>query len=786
MILGLAALAAGVGRIEVNPDRVLNRISPAMYGAGMEDVNHEIYGGLYAQRLFGESFEEPAPGLEPKGWRVYGGRWSAEGNGIHIHGGDGPKLVREMPDLADGEIEAEVAVSNDLGENAGLLVRVTHPGVGADDFHGYEISLSPKLGRLILGKHRNDFASLASVPAPVIPGKWHRLRVAMSGPRIRVFLDGESEPRIDFTDHDRPLLAGRLALRTWRSDATFRNVRVQGESVPVSMAGAGVSRMWDRVLTGRAKARFAQEEGAFNGVLCQQIVHEGGDGRVGVANRGLNRWGISVRHGHEMEGRIYLRGDADAVTVALQSADGNQTYASQKLVPGKNWGQATFRLKPSATDPNARFALWIDRPGSVWADQAVLLDAPQDRYKGLPIRKDIAEDLVGSGLNFLRYGGTMVNVPGYRWKSMIGDPDRRPPYAGHWYPNSTNGFGIFEFLQFCEKAKLGASFAINVDETPKDAADLADYLTAPTTNPWGRRRAADGHPAPYQVEYIEIGNEEGIGNPDVAAMTRYAERFRLLSQAIHGRNPKLKLVCGAWWVPEAPQMKTVFDAIDGVAAAWDFHFWSDEPNAGVGIDRDLSRAEALFKSWNPATTLKAVVFEENGNRHDFQRALGHATTLNATRRHGDFVLADCAANALQPWRQNDNGWDQGGVFFTPDRAWTMPPADARRMLATAQPLRVEAKAEGGLDVLASRSQDGRTLALDVVNTGDRPVEASVALGSFAAETGQAWIFSGDLNARNLPGRPPLVPRFEPRLAVRREGFAFTFPPRSITSLRLSC
>ncbi len=67
-----------------------------------------------------------------------------------------------------------------------------------------------------------------------------------------------------------------------------------------------------------------------------------------------------------------------------------------------------------------------------------------------PFGGDIARAMVNEGLTFLRYGGgTMVNAPGYRWKNMIGDPSGRTPYKGHWYPYSTNGFGIFDFLNFC-------------------------------------------------------------------------------------------------------------------------------------------------------------------------------------------------------------------------------------------------------------------------------------------------------------------------------------------------
>ena len=479
------------------------------------------------------------------------------------------------------------------------------------------------------------------------------------------------------------------------------------------------------------------------------------------------------------------------MTVALQSADGRTTYATQVIRGvGVDWAKYPFQLTANTTDQAARFALWIERPGALWVDQTVLMGTGAERFHGLPIRADIADALIAEGVTFLRYGGTMVNAPGYRWKNMIGDPDRRPPYAGNWYPYSTNGFGIPDFLNFCEAAHLGDAFAINIEETDQDAADLADYLTAPVTNPWGRRRAADGHPAPYHVHYVEIGNEESLGGDDAAAYVHYADRFHALARAIHSRNAALPLVCAAWWRPDSPNVERVFRALDGEAAAWDLHVWADDAQAGTDVDRQLTQMEQRFRQWDPQTTMKAVIFEENGGLHSMQRALGHATTLNATRRHGDFVLADCPANCLQPWRQNDNGWDQGQVFFTPDHAWAMPPFYAQQIASrNALPLRVQSSVTGvdGLDVLATRSEDGKTLVLNVVNVSGDARQASIFLAGFGGVRAATHVeaLAGPLEAVNPADGPAVVRPHESNLRVDGAQFNYTFSAHSDTVLRLT-
>ena len=612
-------------RISVDAAKVMNKISSTMYGSCIEDVNHEIYGGLYDQRLFGESFEEPA---------------------------------------------------------------ATFKAIGTGDIHT-------------------------------------------------------------------------------------------------------VSSMWDTVQTGAKGSLLTLDSShSYTGRQSQVILHAGAPGKIGIANRGLNRWGIALRKGQQFAGRIYLRAQQlkGPVTVALQSADGTKTYAIQKIkAVTTEWEKYSFRLTSNGTDAKSRFVIYIENPGKLWVDQAVLGSTGKDSFKGLPIRADIATKMQQEGLNFVRYGGSMVNAPEYRWKKMIGDPDKRPPYQGTWYPYSSNGFGIEDFLKFCEAAGFESAFAINIEETDPDAADLAEYLKGDITTPWGKTRAANGHPQPYKVQYIEIGNEEVIDSDNVNEYDHYIGRFNAMYQAIHDKYPEIKLINAAWWRSQSTNMERVFKALDGKAAYWDLHTDADSAQSGLTVDKRLTKMQALFLKWNPNTDMKCTIFEENGNLHNLQRALGHATTLNATRRHGDFLLTSCAANGLQALGQNDNGWDQGQIFFTPARVWGMPPFYAQQMAAKNHlPLRVMESVEGDLDVTATRSEDGKTLVLHVVNTEKSPVKASIVLKGFPDRKPgvTVWTLAGTLQSENTVENPErVIPKKSTLTLPVNTDCEYVFPATSYSILR---
>ena len=120
-----------------------------------------------------------------------------------------------------------------------------------------------------------------------------------------------------------------------------------------------------------------------------------------------------------------------------------------------------------------------------------------------------------------------------------------------------------------------------------------------------------------------------------------------------------------------------------------------------------------------------AIFEENGDEHGLRRALVHAGVLGICREQGEFLLTSCPANALQPYQQNENGWDQGQVFFTPDRVWLQPCAWAQQMAsANHRDLLVAGtSSDPQVMVSATKSSDGRSLVLHLVNAAEsaRPV-----------------------------------------------------------------
>jgi hypothetical protein len=212
-------------RINVDAGKLRGRVNPLVFGACFEDLNHEIYGGLYAQMLFGESFEEGPEKELPPGWRlhadwlklpVWEGMWCSENNAIGMTGFRWYKLLWEGAGFDDGTVRCELMQpAFDPGRPIGLVFRAS----GQEFRDAYSVALDAQGRRLEL---RSGERGVAGAPVPVKLGQWLPLRIEVQGGHIRVFSGGD-RPAIDFLD-PQPLPAGLVGVDASESHGWFRNL----------------------------------------------------------------------------------------------------------------------------------------------------------------------------------------------------------------------------------------------------------------------------------------------------------------------------------------------------------------------------------------------------------------------------------------------------------------------------------------------------------------------------------------------------------------------------------
>jgi alpha-L-arabinofuranosidase len=384
---------------------------------------------------------------------------------------------------------------------------------------------------------------------------------------------------------------------------------------------------------------------------------------------------------------------------------------------------------------------------------------------------------------------------------MIGPRDRRPPYKGTWYPYSTNGWGIVDFLDLCDAANFTPIPDFNIDETPQDMADFVEYANGAANTEWARRRANGAHPAPYNLKYLELGNEERVDD-------RYFERFAAIAKAIWAKDPNITLVVGdfAYNRPITDLMNftgadskiTTLSAHEKILRlarennreVWfDVHIWTDGPDPSPSLKALPTYIDALEKLANGAKH-KVVVFELNANNHTQRRALANAEAINTIRRDARIPVV-CSANALQIDGQNDNGWDQGLLFLNPQRTWLQPPGHVARMISkAAQPLILDPQLTGPtekLDITATKSHDGKSIILQVVNRDSTPRPATIQLDHFTPTKPTADVeqLVGHLTARNTADNPEqITPKKTTWPHTLKDGAAtYTFPPYSFSIIR---
>ena len=289
------------------------------------------------------------------------------------------------------------------------------------------------------------------------------------------------------------------------------------------------------------------------------------DAKPGATLTNEGFWGMNVERGAEYDlsifaNNLFYRG---ALEARLVGTDGKiLAVATLPKVPGGGakggWKKLMATLVASQSDPKARFQLLMKGSGTIRLDFVSVM--PAKKWRGLPLRPDVADMVADLKPGFVRWPGGCV-VEGItietrpQWRQTLGPLEGRVPTFVPWGYWVSNGFGYHEWLEYCEK--LGADplyvFSVGVScafrsgtylpdsEVPaliQDTLDAIEYAVGPVTSKFGAIRAKAGHPKPFVMKMVEIGNEE--------QGAKYGARVKLFTEAIKVKYPKMKVALSSW------------------------------------------------------------------------------------------------------------------------------------------------------------------------------------------------------------------------------------------------
>jgi hypothetical protein len=413
-----------------------------------------------------------------------------------------------------------------------------------------------------------------------------------------------------------------------------------------------------------------------NPTSLRMEVTDPGQSGVGVANTGY--WGIALQKGKEYRFALHARrlaGSGDRLIVALVAPDSSVIAQREIRNLGEKWEEFEGAFKSDRDSTNARLAVIAPAKGTYWIDTVSLFPADTFKKRRNGLRADLAQMVADLQPAFVRFpggcfceGDRIENA--FRWKKSIGPIAQRPGHSNLWGYRSSDGLGYHEYLLFCEDIRAEPLFVVNVgmshagpvslektQEFVQDALDAIEYANGPTTSPWGALRAKNGHSRPFNLKYMEIGNENG--GP------AYQERYALFYDAIKKRYPSMRLIANE------PTTLRPADIIDEHDYSSPQHFASQTGR----YDRYDRKGPKIYMGEYAAT--------EGVGLGNLKAALGESAYMIGMERNSDHVIMSSYAPLFV--NVNDRAWNPDAIVFDNHRAFGTPSYTAQLLFAQNRP-----------------------------------------------------------------------------------------------------
>ena len=509
---------------------------------------------------------------------------------------------------------------------------------------------------------------------------------------------------------------------------------------------------------------------------------------VGIQNDGYD--GILLKGGEKYDFSVFLRNpdgkDKEVRAVLMVPGRGFRAQATVLAdttftVSGKEWKKYEYTLTASQDCPNASLQLLSLTTGVMDIDMVSLF--PQDTYKGHGLRKDLAQALVDLNPKFMRFpGGCVVHGGGdgfwdtYRWKTTVGPRETRKGIKNTWGYHQSMEMGFFEYFQFCEDAgmeplpilpcgvscqgtnggwnmRTQAQDAIpmeDMQEWADEALDLIEWANGPADSKWGKVRADAGHPEPFNLKYLGLGNEEKI-TPE------FEERFKFIYDQVRAKYPDIVIVGTAG--PGSHPGNGDYE--EG---------WKFATELGVDIldehyyeQRNYFLTSRQYDSYPRDRNTKVYLGEYAAKDKKLIDALAEGLYLLHVERNADVVVMTSYAPLFA--RKNTNNWNPDLIYFDNERPFLTCSYYVQQMFGQSSGdyyygdcVSFDRADDNLLGQSVVLDTQARKLYLKVCNAGENAAKATIDLSRFGGlKNVTKTVIKGNPNDENNFDEQPIAP-----------------------------
>lgn len=548
-------------------------------------------------------------------------------------------------------------------------------------------------------------------------------------------------------------------------------------------------------------------------------IEKTGGGRVGILNQGFKgivsdikapetseKWrqqfaavqdkpgnGLVVVAGKKYQFSAYARAEifSGRLMVLLETQSGEVLAKKSIKGLGKDWKKHEFTLKPKNSESNARLVIAADKVGTIWLDMVSLF--PAETWKNRGLRPDLAQMMAEIRPGLMRYpGGSYsegaVLAHAWRWKETLGDVAERRGNWNIWGYRSTGGLGFHEYLQLAEDLGAEPLYVAHVGMAEKDfvpmsqlqpwiqdALDAIEYANGPVTSKWGALRAKNGHPAPFNLKYVEIGNENGMGYSwGGGTRADYLPRYKAFYDSIKASYPDIVCIANIHTEPDLPA-----DMVDE-------HYYEDSDwffKAATRYDH--------YDRTKPKLYIGEYACRKGAGNGNMLAALAEAAFLTGLERNAEVVqMSSYAPLFTNPYWQK---WKPDAIIFDNTHCYGTPSYYVQKLFANNRPttevpfaLPKTTNAVPRLFAAAGLNTNSGDLILKVVNRGDMTECLAINLGGNYREGVCTEISAAspmDENSFTQPDK--IAPKVSALPACNGSSCNHAFSPYSVTVLRWS-